>query len=284
MRTALAMTTAVRLLGLGAAFAQEPPPFPLIQDLPSRYNLTGNEVIDVLGVELGQPRTEAQTALQVAYPDYTLRPDTSVIGVKDARANEVSFSYYAGDNIGGVSKDKVRDTMNVYYSTPINGERVTGISRIVSYPDTAEADLNGLLAALDAKYGKPSYVQPFGLPGVRLYYIWYEGARVTISEEQWAAESKSYFPDPSPVGCRDMAGFIGGFSFSPPRKDEFPGCTASLVVEIGFGRRNDLVRDVRMEMIDWRRVYDAGEATNRFIQEAFDKATSAGGGAAAPAL
>jgi hypothetical protein len=260
------------------ANAQELPP--LLNDLPPGYNMEDSLVLDILGVALGQPREEARAAIAAAFPGVNINPEEVAVAVNDGRGNAFAMRHYSSDNVAAFDYDGLhRIYLQANYSTATTGERVTEVMREADFGDN-QPDANAFIAALKAKYGEPSLARSTS-GGFELHYVWYEGKPVQIAEERIPDER--FDSEPSPVKCLDISRY-GGYTFVQDREDRAPGCTVHLVVEITYGRRDDLMQMMRMTIVDHRRLFDNAVLTDTYMSQELDKVIASSGAAAAPAL
>jgi hypothetical protein len=67
-------------------------------------------------------------------------------------------------------------------------------------------------------------------------------------------------------------------------RDQYPGCTAVMVIELVPGPRSDLIGRLDMRVVDYRRRYDNAVETNKFMDAGLAKVVAAEGGGETPAL
>ena len=186
------------------------------------------------------------------------------IGVGDRRGNSVSFLHFPATSIYFRGNDSVTEQVSILFTTKVNEARVMEISRSVNYPDSAQASLSDLSSAISQKYGIPSYEHRKNIQSLRnftLHYVWFEGRRIKLTEEQIAREQ--YSSPPSPAKCLNAS--VNAYSFANNRRDDAPGCSAYMSIEISLGKRDDLVKSMSVRLRDYRRGFENNVDTDKFL-------------------
>ena len=271
-----------------AAAETAPGSIPLVKDLAPGYNMDGGLVLDMRGIALGMPRAEAFAKLQEYFPQGKSQHINSGLTGSDGY-NRVSFPFDAEDTMESTI-DGTRDIMRIEYTTPINGERVMGVSRSLSY-DTQQPSFDEVLNGVIAKYGTPTFRRDGGNV-VELSYAWFEGklAPPTTNAALAEMEAGSLFQNPpaDPDWCistRGMNQFGYNLTYADDEiADKAPGCTVVLTVRLAQGKRPDLLYLANFRLMDYRRSFDNWVANSAWVTGEIAKVAAQQGGAAAPSL
>lgn len=248
---------------------QQPAWPPVLRDLGPKHRLPPDGTFDILGMELGATPAIIEAKFKELFPGATPNGGNAGIGIGDNRGNSVQFLHFPETSIYFRGNDGVTENARVTFTTKVNESRAFQIARTVNYPDATQASLPELLAALKQKYGAASYENRRNIQSryFTLHFVWYDGRRVTVSEEQIAREQ--YSSPPSPAKCLNVS--TSAYSFNNSRRDEAPGCIAHMSVQINLGKRDDLVRSIEFQLRDIRRSYDNNVETDKFLTDEFEK-------------
>lgn len=250
---------------------------PVVNDLAQGYDFADGHSPDMVGIALGMPRGDALAAIKTAYPDAMLGGGKDSMSVGDGK-NHFTASYYRSDNATAMLPESDGDaSMEVTYTTSLTGERVAGIFRVMHY-GTNEPSMPEFVAAVTAKYGQPSLTLPTvnGRKGQTLLFVWKDGRLVPMSEDELGSQT-------GPGQCMNAVA-NSDYSYIIGTKDQYPGCTAVMVIELKPGPRDDLISEIDMRMTDYRRRFDNAVETNRYMDAELAKVVAAEGGGTTPAL
>lgn len=248
MRIAVALLTAVSISAF--ALAQDAPPFPVVNDLPEGWELSGGGgAVDVVGISVGMPREAAEAAVYSALEAApgSIKPPQQKHSKRGKFGTSVDYTYFSGfageKRTGG--RDGQREAIRLTYTTGVSGERVLSAMRTLEWPHEETPNLSDILAALTEKYGEPSVAshEPHHRRGT-LFWVYANGQKVTYPTEAVAGEIphsqcplwedgwsnySSYWNPPSMESVKDCAIVIEARYFSPPKSDEL---VKSLTVQV----------------------------------------------------
>lgn len=234
----------------------------VVSDLPPRYDLVDPATIDILGVSIGDLRTDVLAKLPSLGPSAASSISSTVRTEKytDELGHELAFGHTVRDTVSLGDADR-QDLLEAQYTTSISGERVAQLQRTIFWhkkgPDAAE-----FVVSLKEKYGPPSYYEEITNNGhtFTIMYVYLDGKLATFPGEM-SNDAKR---------CFTTATLSGGYYPSPtPRKDDAPGCT--LLIYISMVASGDNLNSATIQIADWRRAYDNAVASDEFVAKKFSE-------------
>lgn len=279
------LLSALLLLVASPSQAEE---MPLVKDnTRSTAHLT-NRSLDIRGLQIGQSRDEAIAVLKSISEFAKVNTNSANVNISDSRGNRFSASYPSTITTSfeeAVGDDIAQENYQINLTPTLIGNRVGSISRRVTYRG-AEVALDTLLAGIESKYGSPSLrVGPDdkGHSGqILLYYIWFGAKFVTLNPSALKFSSSAA----SPARCvRSASTHLPTASyFKGEIRDQHMGCSLALKVSLRLGKRDDLVRSLSFETIDFRRINEQALAVKQYMEGKLEEVKGAQKGVATPKL
>jgi hypothetical protein len=249
------------------ANAQEPALPPILRDIPETATLPKDGVFDILGIRLGMPKDDVVARLEELSKG-KVAPERAVNLLHDNRLNQFRFIYDWQVMVAIPQEDGSNETIYVYFTTRVNGERAMLINRRISYATGRAGSIPGLVADLNTKYGAPSYLKAG--PVTEIYYAWHNGRRLNLSDRDVQARQ---FAAATPERC--IHAETPYYNFDGQRRDNFPGCTTRMLVRIGRGQRDDLASNVEFILSDYARYMQNARDTDAWLIKEMQRVTGA---------
>lgn len=257
------------------AWAQDGPKLPpVVSALPEAETIPADGVFETVGLRLGMTRADAET-LMTELLGKSPADSALTVGISDNRDNHFEF-LYRNELHGIATKDDGSKTnLRMVFTTNVNEERAIYLKRSVSY-GSEEGSLPQLMEGLTAKYGPPSWSNE---RGELLHWIWHDGARQVLTEEQM----KKWYKEGTPAYCTGPKIRMEPlYQFGRP--PYLPSCGTMMVVSIVSGARADLVGAFHIEMFDFVRANRNQADTDAWATSELTRIIEAKGGGSAPEL
>ena len=278
MRTLIA---AVALsLSASVANAQEVMP---ITDKPGVAGLPDGTVLDILGVELGMTKEEAEEAL-----GQRLNTRKARIFMSDPKTGRDFIHEYLGQIskpapplIGQARFTAEQDIVEAELGTEAVGNRIMSVKRIYVPSQSEPISRYAYIKALIGKYGEPS-----GRNERDTALAWMYGPEGKIEAELWSPQimgdgtmnsvdaSGSYIegnlePTPCTLAIRQgMSDGLSPYEYQPERELRDPDCVAGLVVQ--FRGPPERMQQAVFMLVDGQRRIQNAQGLDAAVEATFD--------------
>ncbi len=261
-----------------ATFAQEA--YPVIDDNTLHKELPNDGRFDILGFSLLQNTAQFDDVVSKSGYEIDWTSDHEVRGLRDRNGNQVAFRY--GRLQTKLSKPMATgwDSMNIRFTSNATGNRVFSLRRSVK-PEQ-QYDLSAVLESLEQKYGKPSFIESASEYRLKYTYLFNETGLLR------SPDGKTKTPEIK--ACYNMRNVVPygeveqEYAYLPDRQDRYSECSGAIYVELNYGARKDLVKQIDITMFDYELMVRDLRTQDRFLLEALNAEIASKTGAEAPKL
>lgn len=250
------------------AFAQDVITLPTTRPVPPEETRPEGRVIDVVGIQIGDTFDEARKKLvdRLGEANVQMPSEVSILG--DTTGNQISFGFRS-QLLGEMpTSDGGRDMIEVYFTPSVTEERVVSIHRTV-YSANQDIDIRQVISGLEQKYGPVSWQD--SIQGGKAYWIWHSGQHVQFASDPMSNDTTS------PEACALWV-HQGGYSFGLTPVP--PNCDMRIHIMFVPGRLDGLAASFIMDVVDYKRLGIAMEATDAALNKAFEDYLATIGGTA----